>query len=88
MLRIPHCLDNWLIDDGKVISPTHRPHFTPQKRYFQASGTHLCQRLDEPRGLVPPEGLGKLKKIHSPYRVSNPQPSGFWHGSSTNYATA
>jgi hypothetical protein len=24
-------LDSWLIDDGKVVSPTH---FTPQKHYF------------------------------------------------------
>jgi hypothetical protein len=31
MLRIPHCVD---IDDGKVVSPKHRPHFTPQKHYF------------------------------------------------------
>jgi hypothetical protein len=22
-------LDNWITDGGKVISPTHRPHFTP-----------------------------------------------------------
>jgi hypothetical protein len=34
MLRIPHCLDNRLIDGGKFVSPTHRPHFTPQKHYF------------------------------------------------------
>jgi hypothetical protein len=24
MLRIPHCLDNRLANDGKVVSPTHR----------------------------------------------------------------
>jgi rRNA maturation protein Nop10 len=30
-------------DDGKVVSPTHPPHFTPQKHYnFSASGTHFC----------------------------------------------
>jgi hypothetical protein len=34
MLRIPHCLDNRLIDGGKVVSPTHRPHFPSQKCYF------------------------------------------------------
>jgi hypothetical protein len=28
MLRIPHCLDNRLTDGGKVVSPTHPPHFT------------------------------------------------------------
>jgi hypothetical protein len=25
MLRIPHCLDNWLTDGGKFVSPTHKP---------------------------------------------------------------
>jgi hypothetical protein len=34
MLRIPHCLDNWLVDGGKVVSTTHLPHFTPQKHYL------------------------------------------------------
>jgi hypothetical protein len=34
MLRIPHCVDNRLTDGGKVVSPTHRPHFTPQKHIF------------------------------------------------------
>jgi hypothetical protein len=26
-------LDNRLKDGGKVVSPTHQPHFTPQKHY-------------------------------------------------------
>jgi hypothetical protein len=34
MLRIPHCLDNRLIDGGKVVSLTLRPHFTPQKHFL------------------------------------------------------
>jgi hypothetical protein len=34
MLRIPHSLDNRLKDGGKVVSPTHQPHFTPKKHYF------------------------------------------------------
>jgi hypothetical protein len=34
MLRIPCCLDNRLTDGGKVVSPTHRPHFTPQNLFF------------------------------------------------------
>jgi hypothetical protein len=43
MLRIPHCLDSRLTDGGKVASPTHQPHFTPQKHYyFYVSGTHFC----------------------------------------------
>jgi hypothetical protein len=29
MLRIPHCLDNRLIDGGKAVSLTHPPHFLP-----------------------------------------------------------
>jgi hypothetical protein len=42
MLRIPHCLDNRLTDGGNVVSPTHPPHFTPQKHYyFYVSGTHI-----------------------------------------------
>jgi hypothetical protein len=43
MLRIPHCLDNRLTNGGKVVSPTHRPDFTPQKHYYiYISGTHFC----------------------------------------------
>jgi hypothetical protein len=43
MLRIPHCLGNGHTDGGKVVSPTHRPHFTPEKHYyFYVSGTHFC----------------------------------------------
>jgi hypothetical protein len=42
MLRIPHCLDNRLIDGSKVVSPTHQLYFTPQKHYyFNVSGTHF-----------------------------------------------
>jgi hypothetical protein len=43
MLKIPHCLDNRLRDGGKVVSPTHRQNFTPQKQYyFSVSGTHFA----------------------------------------------
>jgi hypothetical protein len=31
--RTPHYLDIRLIDGSKVVSPTHRPQFTPQKHY-------------------------------------------------------
>jgi hypothetical protein len=66
MLKIPHCLDSRLTDSGKVVSPTHPLHLTPQKHYFYVSGTHFCYRLSKPQGLVRPEGLGlglgKLKK--------------------------
>jgi hypothetical protein len=65
MLRIPQCLDSRFTDGGKVVSPTHRPHSTPQKHYLSASGTHFCERLSKSQGLVRPEGLGKLKKFTS-----------------------
>jgi hypothetical protein len=43
MLMIPLCLDNRLIDGDKVVDPTHRSHFTPQKHYFfNVSSTHFC----------------------------------------------
>jgi hypothetical protein len=83
MLKITHCLDNRLRDGGNVVSPTHRPLSTPQKHDFSASGTHFCWRLGEPQGLVRPEGLDKLKKMHSPHRVSNLRPSGLWHSALT-----
>jgi hypothetical protein len=75
MLRITHCLDNQLTDGGKVVSPTHRPHFAPQKHhYFYVSGTNFCSRLSKLQGLVRLEGLGKLKKITS--SGTEPAPSG------------
>jgi hypothetical protein len=40
-LRGLQCLNNRLTDGGKVVSPKHRPHFTPQKDYISASGTHF-----------------------------------------------
>jgi hypothetical protein len=33
-------VDNQLTDGGNVVSAKHQPHFTLQKRYFSASGTH------------------------------------------------
>jgi hypothetical protein len=43
VLRIPHCLDNRLIDGGKAVSPKHRPHFTPQKHnFFNVASTLFC----------------------------------------------
>jgi hypothetical protein len=48
----------------------HRQRSTPQKHYFPTSGTRLFLRLSKPQGLMRPEGLGKLKKIHSAHSVS------------------
>jgi hypothetical protein len=62
ILRISHCIDSLLTDGGKFVSPTHPPRFTPQK-HFSASGTHFCQRLSKPQGLLRPERLGELKKL-------------------------
>jgi hypothetical protein len=45
MLRILHDLDSRLTDGGKVVSPTHRLHFTPQKHLFSAFGTHFCYKI-------------------------------------------
>jgi hypothetical protein len=42
ILNIPHCLDNWLTDGGKVVSLTRRPRSTPQKHYFSDSGIQFC----------------------------------------------
>jgi hypothetical protein len=43
-LRLSHYLDKRLIDGGKVVSPTRRPHFTPRFLFFlfKISGTHFC----------------------------------------------
>jgi hypothetical protein len=77
MLRIAHCLYNRLTDGGKVVSPMHRLHFTPQKHYFSVSGNHFCQRLSKPQSLMWQEGLGKFK--NSPHWVLNLRPSGLQH---------
>jgi hypothetical protein len=41
MLMIPHCLNTRLTDGDEIVSFKRRPHFTPQKHYFSASG-NLC----------------------------------------------
>jgi hypothetical protein len=64
MLRIPHCLDNRLTDGGKVVSLRHRPRYTNQKRTFILLLALISVRGYKPRGLVRPEGLGKLKVFY------------------------
>jgi hypothetical protein len=71
MLRITHCLDNWLTDSGNVANLTHWLCSIPQKHVFSSSGTHLSYRLRKPQAVVWLEGLGKLKQINSPHSVSN-----------------
>jgi hypothetical protein len=71
VLRIPNCLDNRLTDGGKVVSPTHLPHFTIQKHYyFYVSGTRFCYRLSKPQDLVRPEGLRKFKKKITSHHIT------------------
>jgi hypothetical protein len=62
MLWIPQCLGNRLTDGGKIVSPTHPPHFAPQHYNFSVSGAHFCKRLSKPQGVVQQEELDKLKK--------------------------
>jgi hypothetical protein len=47
MLRLLHCLDNRLADGGKVVSPTHRPRFTPQRHYFSCSASGTLTHVPE-----------------------------------------
>jgi hypothetical protein len=61
MLRIPHCLDNPLIDSGKVVSPKHRQRSTSQKHHFLLLVLNSVKRLSIPQGTVRPEGLDILK---------------------------
>jgi hypothetical protein len=65
MLRMPHCLDNWLIDGGKVVGPTHRSHVTPQKHFF-----FLCFRysfLLEAEQTPGPSAAGRIREISKYY---------------------
>jgi hypothetical protein len=45
-VEAPTFSDIWLIDGGKVVSPTRRPLFTPRK----FPDTHFCYRLSRPQG--------------------------------------
>jgi hypothetical protein len=44
-LKLPHYLDKRLTDGSKVVSPMHRPHFTPRFPvifFNKIPGTHIC----------------------------------------------
>jgi hypothetical protein len=45
MLRIQHCLDNWLIDRGEIVIHKHRPRFTPQKHFLFLSLVLISVRV-------------------------------------------
>jgi len=55
-------------EDGKFVSPTHRPPLPPEN----IPGTHFCWRLSSPQGHI---ATGRIMAIHN--RESNPLPSGF-----------
>jgi hypothetical protein len=52
MLRIPHCLDNWLTDGNEVVSLMHWPCSTPGNIFISVCGTYSCYRLSKLPGLV------------------------------------
>jgi hypothetical protein len=70
-LRVPHKLDNWLVDGGKVVRFTRRPPFTPKN----ISGTHFCYKLSRAQGHNAAERIRSIEK-NSPHRDSNPRLSG------------
>jgi hypothetical protein len=48
MLRITHCLGNWLTDGTKVVSLVRWLHSTPQKLIFSVSGNNFYYSLNKP----------------------------------------
>jgi hypothetical protein len=58
MLKIPHCLDNWLTDGGEAVSLTRRPRFTLQEDLLVLSSVR--GRVN-PRAIMQLEGLPKMK---------------------------
>jgi hypothetical protein len=64
MLRLPHFLDTWLTDGGKVVSLTRRPPITPPGRFLVLISV---RGWVNPKAIVRLEGLSKLKKIQWPH---------------------
>jgi hypothetical protein len=78
MLRIPLCLGNrffffwfymvytiFLYLWSVFVTPEFLKYLLCWGKNFCASGTHFCYTLSKPQGLVQPERLGTLKKLHS-----------------------
>jgi hypothetical protein len=77
--RHPTFLDNLLTDGGEVVSLTHRRRALLPINIIFLLLVLISVRLSKPQGLVRPEGLGKLKTIHSRHRVLNLRPSSLHH---------
>jgi hypothetical protein len=65
--RLPSFLDTRFTHSGEITSLTLRPRFGPR----EIPGTHFCQSLNQPQGLVQLKVLFKL----SPYaKCTEPEP--------------
>jgi hypothetical protein len=65
MLRIQHCLGNWLTDGGKDVSLKHRPRISPQEHFFSLSFWYSF--LLEAEWTPGPSAAGRIRyieKIH------------------------
>jgi hypothetical protein len=84
MLRIPHCLDNRLIDVGNAVSPR------AGRSIFSRNIFNVISVIGwvNTRAIVRLEGLRTLKKNQWPHRYSKKRPSCLWHSATINYATA
>jgi hypothetical protein len=67
MLRIPHCLDNRLIDGSKFVSPTHRP---PLNNYHSLA--LVRERTNRPPS-TPQKHYFSASGTHFCQRLSKPQ---------------
>jgi hypothetical protein len=70
--RLPHFLDNRLIDSGKVVSLTRRPAALYPRRMLVVNSVRGC--VDR-RATV---RLGRIKSIENPNDLIGIEPSTFW----------
>jgi hypothetical protein len=77
--RLPHFLDNRLIDGGKVVGLTLRPPFNPRK----ILSTNFCYNLSPPQGHI---AAGRIRSIEKPSGLTENQTRDL--PASTNCSTA